>query len=103
TRRISANLQLYLAPGKAGRFAVDDGSLEDASFRLRALGGLASLRFDLVRFSTFALYVDAGLGGLNAHHGYLPGEMEQSWVETAGGGILCRLDANTYFSTGVRY
>jgi opacity protein-like surface antigen len=103
TNRISANLQLDFVPGRTGRFTFADNDVDDASVKLRAFGGLASLRAEVLRWKPVSLYVDGGIGGLQGHGGFLPGRAESAWMEAAGGGLLWRLGTNGYLSLGARY
>jgi outer membrane protein with beta-barrel domain len=103
TGRVSGQLQLGLSGGEVGDFTYADGQLEDAYVKLRAIGGLASVRYEFLRARGVGLFVDGGVGYLSGHGGFLPGRAEGAWEEEIGAGVMCRVAANVYLAGGVRY
>ena len=101
--RVSAHVQAELSAGEVGSFTYEDGQLDDAYVKLRAIGGFASVRYEFLRARGVGMFVDGGLGHLTAHGGFLPGRADDAWEEAVGAGVLCRLGANTYLAGGVRY
>ena len=101
--RVSAHVQAELSAGEVGSFTYEDGQLDDAYVKLRAIGGFASVRYEFLRARGVGMFVDGGIGHLTAHGGFLPGRADDAWEEAVGAGVICRLGANTYLEGGVRY
>ncbi len=103
TGRVSAHVQAELSAGEVGSFTYEGGRLEDAYVKLRAVGGLASVRYEFLRARGAGMFVDGGIGHLTAHGGFLPGRADDAWEEAVGAGVIWRLGANAYLAGGVRY